>query len=517
MLAFTSVTSNAQAPTIEWAKCFGGNSSDEGIQVLQTADGGYLVGGHSNSTVGGNIAVPHPNDIAILKLDSSGNIEWQHTYGGTWGEYLADIKSTPDGGYVFVASTASSDGNVTFNHGNYDFWVVKLDASGNIQWEKTYGGTKADEAKSISLTSDGGYIICGQTLSNDGDVTGFHGTVAHDVWVIKIDSLGNLIWNKSLGGSSTDHGKCIIQVADGGYILAGNTKSLDGQVSQHIGMSVCAMDYWVIKLSPLGEIEWDKCIAASVGSPDLGSSYAEDIIQTSDGGFLLSGYGNANYGYSPEQGMFGYQIVKLTATGGITWQKKFGGFENDQPSKAIETVDGNFVIAGFSRSTNGYITTHHGNFSNDDLWILKIDTAGGIMWQQCYGGSDSEQAQDIVQTLDGGFITIGYSRSNDHDVTGHFTSSDYWVIKLSPESLGVHEGTSVSDKIYPNPTTEMVHFNLAEAVDHVIVYDTNGKSVMEIKQYNIDKIDIRALRQGVYFIKAKSGKNSFTQKIIKLQ
>lgn len=508
---------NAQAPNIEWAKCFGGNAQDEGTQVLQTGDGGYLVGGRSNSTTGGNITIPHSNDIVLLKLDSSGAIEWQQTYGGSWGEWLTDLKSTPDGGYVLAANTGSSDGDITANHGGMDFWVVKLDALGNIQWEKTYGGSNTDEAESIALTSDGGYIVCGQTLSNNGDVTGFHGPVAHDAWVIKIDAMGNLMWNKSLGGSSNDHGRCIVQLNDGGYLLAGNTNSLDGQVSQHIGMSVCAMDYWIVQLNPVGEILWDRCIAASVGSSDLGGSYAEDLIQTSDGGFLLSGYGDANYGYNPEQLMNGFQIVKLTATGAVTWQKKFGGFENDQPHKAIETSDGNFVIAGFTRSSNGYITTHHGGaLSNDDFWIVKINPAGTILWQQCYGGTGSEQARDILQTTDGGFIAIGQTRSNDHDVTGLFASSDYWVVKLSAESLGMPDHATGLMITYPNPATDFVQFNSPQLPDHVTVFDTNGKRVIEITRSGIEKIDISALRGGLYLIEAKSGKNSFLQKIVKL-
>jgi hypothetical protein len=179
-------------------------------------------------------------DCLIVKLDTHGNIQWQKSLGGSGFDSIASIQQTSDGSYIIAGVLESSDSDVT--GGGYDFWIVKLDSLGTLQWQKSLGGSDNDEAKSIQQTSDGGYIIAGSSFSNNGDVTGNHGN--QDYWIVKLDSLGTIQWQKSLGGSEEDEAKSIQQTSDGGYIIAGSSFSNNGDVTGNHG----GFDYWIVKL-----------------------------------------------------------------------------------------------------------------------------------------------------------------------------------------------------------------------------------------------------------------------------
>jgi len=208
----------------EWAKTYGGSSSDYVKSIQQTTDGGYIVAGSTYSFAAGVI------DFWVLKLDSSGNVTWQKTYGGSGGDSASSIQQTTDDGYIVAGYTNS------FAAGVIDFWVLKLDSSGNVTWQKTYGGSESDFASSIQQTTDGGYIVAGSTHS--------FGAGDEDFWVLKLDSSGNVTWQKTYGGSGGDSASSIQQTTDGGYIVAGSTHSFGAGSS----------DIWILKLDSSGEI-----------------------------------------------------------------------------------------------------------------------------------------------------------------------------------------------------------------------------------------------------------------------
>ena len=205
--------------------------------IQQTADGGYIAAGDANGPLGGT-------DYLIVKLDSSGATEWQKYYGGTSNDTAEEIQQTTDGGFIVVGTTDSSNTDVTQNNGSSDYWVLKLNNLGELQWQKALGGSNFDYGKSVQQTTDGGYIVCGYVVSTDGLVTGNHGDA--DYWVVRLDNLGSVLWQKTLGGIGTDWGQSIQQASDGGYIVAGTTGSWDGDVTMQYG----DRDFWVVKLSP---------------------------------------------------------------------------------------------------------------------------------------------------------------------------------------------------------------------------------------------------------------------------
>ena len=269
-----------------------------------------------------------------------------------------------------AGSTASTDGDVTGSHGGYgdsafDAWVVKLNATGGLVWQKCLGGSDRDGANAVQQTADGGYIVAGITVSTDGDVTGNHGS--SDAWVMKLNATGDPVWQRCLGGTSYDEANAVQQTADGGYIVAGETRSADGDVTgNHGGYG----DFWVVKLDATGSIVWQKCLGGS------GEDIAHAIQQTADGGYLVAGSTQSTNGdVSGVHGGYGYTpvdvwVVKLDATGGLVWQKCLGGSSSDWAFAARQTADGGYIIAGETYSTDGDVTGFHGDYV--DVWVVKL-------------------------------------------------------------------------------------------------------------------------------------------------
>jgi len=250
---------------LEWQKAFGGSGDDFAHDIQQTSDGGYILAGGTNSKNNGDVSGNHiyydssegaylaSIDYWIVKLDSTGNMQWQRCLGGTGEDTANAVRQTSDGGYIIAGRSNSNNGEVTGNHGNYDYWVVKLDNTGNLQWQKSLGGTKSDQANDIQQTADGGYIIAGGTTSADGDITNNHGSNADDYWIVKLNSQGILEWEKSLGGSSGDTAFSIENTNDGGYIVAGKSNSKNGDVTgNHAYPSDFTSDFWLVKLTSGG-------------------------------------------------------------------------------------------------------------------------------------------------------------------------------------------------------------------------------------------------------------------------
>ena len=343
---------------IEWEKSLGGSDHDFGNSIQQTTDGGYIVAGSSSSNDGDVTGYHGRSDYWIVKLDSTGNIEWQKSLGGSDDDEAYSIQQTTDGGYIVAGGSWSNDGDVTGNHGNVDFWIVKLDITGNIQWQKSLGSSTHDGASSIQQTTDGGYIVAGSSTSNNGDVSGNHGS--DDFWIVKLDNTGNIEWQKSLGGSSLDKVSSIQQTTDGGYIVAGGSSSNDGDVTGNHG----DRDYWIVKLNSTGDIDWQKSLGGS------GIDWATTIQQTTDGGYIVAGFSESNNGdVTGNHGNGDYWIVKLDSTGNIQWQKALGGSGQDAAYSIQQTTDGGYVVAGYSESFDGDVSGNHGI---SDFWIVKL-------------------------------------------------------------------------------------------------------------------------------------------------
>ncbi|MPR37296.1 hypothetical protein [Salmonirosea aquatica] len=235
------------------------------------------------------------SDYWVVKLDAAGGIVWQKALGGSGVDVATALTASPDGGYIVVGYTQSTDGDVSGNHGNSDYWVVKLDAAGGIVWQKALGGTGYDEAKVITASGDGGFVVAGFTYSTDGDVSGNHGN--SDYWVVKLDSLGSIVWQKALGGTGYDIANALTASDDGGFVVAGFTESNNGDVAENQGNA----DYWVVRLDSLGGIVWQKALggtdyddAFAITASDDGGFVVAGFTESNDGD-VSGNHGNADY------------------------------------------------------------------------------------------------------------------------------------------------------------------------------------------------------------------------------
>ncbi|HNP98760.1 MAG TPA: T9SS type A sorting domain-containing protein [Bacteroidia bacterium] len=505
VLAFlfsVSLTSIDAQPLMQWKKCFGGSNQDWAKAVQQTSDSGFVVVGFSESDdgdVGGNYG--HA-DLWIVKLSSSGNIQWQNNPGGSGIECAQSVQQTKDGGYIIAAYTTSNDGDVTGNHGNRDYWILKLNDSGTIQWQKCFGGSGTDWPYSIQQTIDSGYIIIGISNSADGDVTGSHS--GYDSWIVKLSSTGNIQWQKCLGGSDGDHEHSVQQTTDSGYIVAGTTRSVDGDVSGNHGNN----DFWILKLSSTGIIQWQKCLGGS------GNDYGEAIRQTIDGGYIAAGSSDSNDGdVSYNHGQSDYWVVKLDDTGNIQWQHSFGGSDNETAYAIQQTTDSGYIVAGETASIDGAVT---GNYGLADYWIVKLDNTGITEWKECMGGSAYDEANAIQQTFDKGFIIAGFSESTNGEVTGNHGDRDFWLVKTLPDEIvGIGENRTQSFEIYPNPATEFLTIHCRETKEFSIqLINLFGQIVYSDEIHSGQMpIDVRNYAQGVYFVKMETVGYVKTEKV----
>ncbi|UUX91879.1 6-bladed beta-propeller [Methanoplanus endosymbiosus] len=414
-----NVTKTPPSPAIEWQRCLGGSNDDSANSVSLTSDGGYIATGYTQSDDGDVSGNHGSGDLWVVKLSDAGSLLWQKCLGGSNWDEGRSISQTSNGGYIATGFTCSTDGDVSGNHGYRDLWVVRLSDEGTLMWQRCFGGNSTDSGQSISRTSDGGYIVAGYTKSDDGDVSGNHGLI--DVWVVKMSENGTLEWQKCLGGSNYDESFSIHQTSDGGYIVGGYTKSDDGDVSGNHG----SVDVWVVRLSENGTLKWQKCLGGS--ETDVGY----DISLTSDGGYILTGYTYSDDG--DVSGNHGCEmwVVKLSGDGTLEWQKCLGGSYESNGSGIVQTSDGGYIVAGTTYSNDGDVSGNHGCY---DIWIVRLSESGTLKWQKCLGGSNWDFGFSISQVSDGGYIVAGYAGSDDGNVFGNHGDYDVWAVKLAPDS-----------------------------------------------------------------------------------
>ncbi|WP_294286373.1 T9SS C-terminal target domain-containing protein [uncultured Chryseobacterium sp.] len=351
--------------------------------------------------------------------------EKKNIYGGSGIDPAQCISNTSDGGYIVAGSTTSNNGIISGNHGGTDLWLMKFGSSGNMEWQKVMGGTGTEFANSVKQTADGGYIIAGESTSADGDVTtGNQGSA--DFWVIKLSALGILEWQKTFGGPGDDKPFSVLQSADGGYVLAGYTEADGGDVTGYHGGN---SDAWIIKLNSSGQnIQWQKTFGGTDGEAAL------SIVEVNPNEYAVAGSSASSNGDLPlNNGLSDFWIFKFSYdtaanTVNLDWSNLYGGTDHDHARSIIRTADGGYAVAGDAASADGLVTGNHGA---QDFWVLKLNAAGNLLWQKALGGSYMEWTQSIIQTADGGYALAGVTLSNNGDVSGNHGAGDFWMVKLN--------------------------------------------------------------------------------------
>ncbi|OYU83494.1 MAG: hypothetical protein CFE24_11110 [Flavobacterium sp. BFFFF2] len=452
---------NAQAPAIQWQKTLGGGLDDWAYCIKPTSDGGFISVGYTQSN-NGDVSGNHlagATDIWVVKTDSSGVPQWKKALGGSQYEQAFSVQQTTDGGYIIAGQTNSTDGDISGNHGGLDAWIVKLNSDGSIGWKKCWGGNGQDFAKSVQQTTDGGYIVSGTTNSTNGDAVGQHGD--YDCFMLKLDSDGNTAWQQVLGGSGSDYSFAVIQDSDGGYVMAGfGTATGNGTLAElrnHFG-AIGGTEFWIVKLNSSGTLVQQRLVNRNAnfdGSPNQINS----LQQTADGGYIIAGqsmYFNLGQSY---YGNYDNIIVKLNADFSTLWNQRFGGASSDIPNSIQQTSDGGYIVAGYSNSTNGDVT---GNHTDNDAWMVRLNSSGTLLWQKSIGGTRDDYANSIIQTTDGGYLMAGYTKSNNGDVSGNHGGYDFWLVKLEADAI-------------PAPTVSTQSLCNGATVDRLVAGGTNLK------------------------------------------
>lgn len=360
-----------------WNLTLGGPDNDVARCIQQTSDRGYIVAGWTMSSGQGNA------DVWLVKTNASGGMEWNRTYGGASKDEAYFVQATTDGGYIIAGCTESSGSGLS------DIWLIKTDGNGIASWDRKYSGAYGDYAFCVRQTSDGGYVVVGYTES--------FGAGSSDYWLIKTDQFGNPQWNRTYGGAGLDQAFCVVQSSDGnGYVIAGQTDSFGAGSS----------DFWLVRTDSLGSMMWSRSYGGS------NTDVARSVQETSDGGYVVAGWTT-----SSGEGSSDFMLLKVDGDGRQQWSKTHGGLYSDEAYAVQQTMDGGYMIAG---STMSY------GLGGWDFWQVKTDANGNRLWDQPNGGILDDQAYFVQQTSDGGFIVAGSTLSYGAGLT------DFWLTKNVP-------------------------------------------------------------------------------------
>ncbi|MGA0556453.1 putative Ig domain-containing protein [Larkinella sp. VNQ87] len=432
---FTHFAKAQSQPGKLWDKTFGGEDNEYLNDVLATSDGGYLLGGTSWSDKGadktensrGPAGFRGETDIWLVKVKADGTKQWDKTIGSNPSESLTSLVATADGGYLLGGSANTSiyehvgDKTAT-GKGGSDYWLVKINANGAIQWDKTFGGGSNDVLVSLLKTADGGYLLAGYSASSTGDDKTEASKGGTDYWLVKLKADGTRQWDKTYGGLYSDRLSAIVATTDGGYLLGGYFSTEQTPIS---GLS----EYWLTKLDANGAKQWDKKVGENP------NSMATKLLVANDGGYLLgwtSGLNPDGGQTEPSKGGYDFWLFKFGSDGTKQWDKIYGGSKNDNLYILTTTADKGYLLGGVSVSGISHDKTEDSYRNSFDYWIVKIDEKGARQWDKRFGGVYNDALTNIVPTQDGNYLLGGYSSSvlsGDKTEDNRGIDHDYWILK----------------------------------------------------------------------------------------
>jgi hypothetical protein len=441
-----------------WWRTYGGAEDDYGYSVQQTSDGGYIVAGKTGSFGAGS------HDVYLIRTNAQGDTLWTRTFGGADADGGFSVQQTLDGGYIVAGFAAS------FGAGEPEVYLIKTDAQGDTQWTRTYGGPGYEYGSSVQQTSDGGYVVAGTK-----------GLLFYaDVYVIKTDSQGDTVWTRTYGGTGEDRGNSVQQTLDGGYIVAGFTSSF-GPGDE---------DVYLIKTNDSGDTVWTRTYGGT--SNDEGFS----VRQTSDGGYIIAG-STASFG----AGTRDVYLIRVDTTGDTLWTRTCGGMGDDLGYSVQQAADGGYIVAGCTRSFGTGYT---------DVYLIMTDAAGDTLWTRTYGGTTWDFGNSVQQTLDGGYIIAGWTYSFGGGLCKVYlikTDANGNVGIAEPSARHLPD-SSAPLLVQPNPCRGLLRVRLDQAASlsplPIAVCNAAGRCVRRftLESSGPFELDLRDVPDGVYFLSA---------------
>ncbi len=387
----------------------------------------------SNSDDNSGNNTENPDVIEEPEVIYENELDLIKTFGGSQEDDALSIVETQDGNIAVLGFTQSNDGDVEGKTTtDSDYWLLKLDKNLNLIWQKTFGGSSDDRGQDIVATEDNGFLITGFSRSSDGDISESFGF--HDFWALKLSASGDIIWEKSYGFSGNDRGFAVTQTADGGFFLGGfldvSASNGEGNDSGKSGKSKSRSsrhgvgEFWGIKLNADGQTEWRRYFGGS------NNDRCYDVIEAHDGNIIMLGSSESDdFDITNPRGSYDIWAVKVSLTGDLIWQKNYGGSIIEIGYGIDKTSDGNYILAGDTRSDNVDIENFRGN---TDFWLIKIDENGNMIWEETYGGTDFESARDVIELQNGDLLACGSSKSSDVQVSENFGENDVWLVHTQP-------------------------------------------------------------------------------------
>lgn len=478
---------------------------------------GYVMVGQTYSTCSLTTDKIHGRmDAWIIKVDSSGNKIWSETFGGSKEDGFYNVRELSKGGYVAIGSTASTDFDAKNNHGGLrDGFITKVSEDGILIWTKVYGGSKSELLYDIIETDDNGFIAVGVTQSTDGDIkTAIKG--GGDAWIVRLDSNGNIIWQKTIGSYQpvgADNFKKICRTSDNYYIMCGMASAGDGDIPKFQGLG----DVWVLKIDDSGNIIWNKTYGGS------GAEVGQVVTPTKDGGCIVGAYSTSKDGdVSSNNGQEDIWVFKLTQQGSLEWQKNYGGTLKDWPASIIETLNGGYMVLGYTYSKDGDVKGHYGPTDRSDILLLKLDSIGDIEHSNYFGGTEGESAGAIIQGIDSTYTFCGTTHSINHDITIPYGFGDAWFVNVGKKPTSIFSQKVAADafKVYPTVSKDYIYIESKNSNEEIIIKMSNisGQNIRinPMVNNNTHQINIQNLPAGSYFLRLTTIDNVYSYKFLKI-
>jgi hypothetical protein len=532
ILFFAPTTLVAQDWNIIWQQCFGGSQPDGAYDIIAIENGYFTVGGTGSSD--GDISFSYGmGDGWLVRTDSTGNLLWEKTYGGSDSEGFRRILPSTDGNYYLIGTSWSTDGDITYNPypGTGSFWVVKIDIEGNILWDKILGGTKGDRPWTGAATADGGVVAIGEVSSDDGHVSVHYG--GNDTWLVKLSADGEVEWDYTIGTGWFDIGQAIIQTSGGGYLAGSNSIILQGAVGNItcIPPSYGYVTGVLTKFDADMNVQWQRCYGGNNHDAIVG------ILELDDG-YIFSG-STESTNIPGHKGNGDVWVVRIDFDGNIVWQKAFGGSIGEAGNKIFQTDDNGFIVAGNTYSNNGDVSGNHSMSEHyPDIWMFKINSVGELQWQQCFGGGGREEiSRGVVRKSDNNFVIAATTNLGpSYDVGcapyGGVWDKDFWVFEiLKDDTVNIVTAQVEAEKVrvYPNPAKDYVQFEVHSSkfparlrqqagkfeVGELRLFDVFGREVAR-KDITSEQtvLDVSVLPGGVYFYRVALEEISYSGKIV---
>lgn len=501
---------------IDWQQSYGSMASDRGYDIAET-DGGYLVIGYAGSSGGQVTCSEEGGGGWLLKIDYSGNLIWQKCFDYVFADRI--VKDFNGSHYYLIGMTVLEPYPDASN-----LWVAKIDSSGNIIWERVLGNNDgvSDYAFFGQATADGGVVATVIIYSSGGDITNWYGQ--YDGWIVKLDSLGLKEWDFSIGSSQSEFINGIIQTNDGGYLagLYGKPNGIGGNVDCVVFNAPGGPDAIIYKIDADGNPEWHQCYGGS------GHEGAGSLVETANG-YMVAAFGGSNDGDLEGSGWHGGMdvwLIKIDFSGNIMWQKCYGGTDHEYPIRIFQCSDGGFVVFSDTYSFDGDVIGNPSSGNEPSIWVFKVDSTGVLLWQRCIGGSRAERVHGVVQNSDYKYTVAGemfFSPSGDVNCSNFVYGSqqNYWIFGISDTTVNVVENPQeiVEIHIYPNPANSLLNIDFPQNYDtknsKIEIVDIHGKTVIKSKfVIHSTQLDTKRLTPGLYIVKIQNAKTLIARRIL---